>query len=96
MTSVSGDLAAGEYFARVRGVNGAGPGPASNEASFRVGEVPACDAPQAPLLLPATVVGRAITLAWQGAAGRRRSATIGCSSGPSPAAAISRPSISDR
>ena len=57
VTTVGGDLAAGEYFARVRGVNGAGPGPASNEARFRVGEVPACDAPEAPVLLPATING---------------------------------------
>ena len=80
VTSVGGPLAAGEYFARVRGLNGAGPGPASNEARFRVGDVPACDAPQPPVLLPATV-DRPHRHARRGA--RRatwRSATIACSS----------------
>ena len=65
VTSVGGPLPAGEYFARVRGVNGAGVGPASNEARFRVGDVPACDAPRPPVLLPATVIGRIVTLAWR-------------------------------
>ena len=64
ITSASADLAAGEYFARVRGVHALGAGPASNETSFRVGDVPACDAPPAPLLLPATVVGRSIAISW--------------------------------
>ena len=49
----------------MRGLNGAGPGQASNEARFRVGEVPACDAPRPPVLLPATVIGRIVTLAWR-------------------------------
>ena len=66
VTSATGEPGAGEYFARVRGVNAAGVGPVSNETSFRVGDVPACDAPRAPLLLPATVVGRVIGLLWQG------------------------------
>ena len=65
ITSVGGPLPAGEYFARVRGLNSVGPGQASNEARFRVGAVPACDAPQPPVLLPATVTGRIVTLAWR-------------------------------
>ena len=64
VTSVSGALPAGEYFARVRGINSAGPGQPSNEVRFRVGDVPACDAPQAPVLLPATVTNRLVTLTW--------------------------------
>ena len=73
VTAVGADLAAGEYFARVRGVNGAGPGPASNEARFRVGEVPACDAPEAPVLLPATINGRFVTVSWRAS----RNAAVG-------------------
>ena len=65
VTSVSGPLPASEYFARVRGINAAGPGEPSNEVHFRVGDVPACDAPQAPVLLPATVTNRLVTLAWR-------------------------------
>ena len=67
--SVSGDLPRGEYVALVRGENGAGPGPASNEPRFTV-DLPSgggCDAPDAPVLLPAAVVGRTVTLTWRAA-----------------------------
>ena len=63
--SVSGALAPGDYFARVRGINAAGQGPASNEARFRVGDVSACDLPDPPVLLPATVSGSSVTLSWR-------------------------------
>lgn len=65
VTAVSADVPPGEYFARVRGVNGTLAGLPSNETSFRVGDLPACDAPLAPVLLPATVVGRTVTLSWR-------------------------------
>lgn len=62
--SASG-LEPGEYFARVRGRNRAGDGPASNETRIRVGPVPACDAPDPPVLLPATINGALVTLSWR-------------------------------
>ena len=63
--SVSGALPDGEYFARVRGSNAAGAGEPSNEVRFRVGAAPECDVPQSPVLLPATITGRLVTLGWR-------------------------------
>ena len=63
--SVSGALPDGEYFARVRGTNAAGAGQPSNEVRFRVGAAPECDVPQPPVLLPATITGRFVTLGWR-------------------------------
>jgi hypothetical protein len=66
--SASGDLAQGEYTVRVRGLNAAGPGPPSNEPRFTV-DLPIggeCDVADPPVLLPATIVGRTVSLAWLG------------------------------
>jgi uncharacterized repeat protein (TIGR01451 family) len=65
ITTGSGVLAPGEYAARIRGLNAAGAGQASNEVRFRVGDVPACDPLRAPVLLPATVRDRVVTLGWR-------------------------------
>jgi hypothetical protein len=60
-----------------RRVNEAGAGPASNDSFFRVGEPPAgggggggggggaCNVPDAPVLLPATVAARTLTVTWR-------------------------------
>lgn len=66
LTIVSGSLDAGEYLLRVRGVNAAGEGPPSNEVRVHVGGIPACEVPEPPVLLPATVVDRLVQLAWRG------------------------------
>jgi hypothetical protein len=58
---------AGQYAARVRGINASGRGPASNEVRFVVGAPPSC-APGAvdpPVLYPAAIVGDLVTLAWR-------------------------------
>jgi hypothetical protein len=62
----SGRLDNGVYFARVRGTNIAGEGPASNEVRFTIG-VTGCDLdrPDPPVLLPATIVNGIVTLTWR-------------------------------
>ena len=59
----------GQYVARVRGVNGSGTGPASNEVRFVVG-APGCTpgAVDPPVLYPAARANRLVTLAWRPAA----------------------------
>ena len=67
MLAVQGAIPQGQYFARVRGINHTGSGPASNEASFVVGAVAPCALGIAdpPVLLPATVANRLVTLTWR-------------------------------
>ena len=67
MLAVQGAIPQGQYFARVRGINHTGNGPASNEASFVVGAVAPCALGIAdpPVLLPATVANRLVTLTWR-------------------------------
>ena len=63
---VSDVLADGFYVARIRAVNAAGEGPASNDVTFRVGvRGSACEVPDAPVLLPATVAGDRLTIVWR-------------------------------
>ena len=66
VTLVASTLDAGEYWLRVRGVNAAGEGRPSNEVQLRVGALPACVMPEAPVLLPATIVDRLVALTWRG------------------------------
>ncbi len=65
--AIEGALPSGRYAARVRSVGAAGDGPASNEATFTVGAVQPCslDVPDPPVLLPATVANRLVTLTWR-------------------------------
>ena len=65
VTTATGLFPPGEYFARVRAFNATGGGEASNEVRFRVGGVPPCGPLQPPVLLPATVRDRIVTLAWR-------------------------------
>jgi hypothetical protein len=53
----------GIYFVRVRAVNAAGPGDASNEVLVNVGNLPM--PPGAPRLLSSTVTGSTVALMWQ-------------------------------
>lgn len=54
----------GQYFARVRGSNAVGTGPASNDATFRVGPAACTAAPAAPIGLQAEAVGGVVSLTW--------------------------------
>lgn len=64
-TTASGSLAPGAYFLRVRGMNAAGQGPASHEVRIQIGPMPTCAVPEAPVLLPATVVDRTAQIIWR-------------------------------
>lgn len=66
-TGVSGTLAPGTYFARVRGVAFSGAGETSSEVVLTV--PPTAGPPLAPSGLSAIVEGRAVTLTWAAAAG---------------------------
>jgi len=63
---MAGSVGTGTYFVRVRALNGAGAGPASNEVRLVVTGVaaPCSAAPAAPDALSATVVGATVTLTW--------------------------------
>ena len=64
--ATGGSLPDGEYFARVRGVNASGDGPPSNEVRFRVGGGGPCSQrPDPPVLLPASIANRLVTLTWR-------------------------------
>ena len=64
--AAAGSLPDGEYFARVRGVNVSGNGPPSNEVRFRVGGGGPCSQrPDPPVLLPASIANRLVTLTWR-------------------------------
>jgi len=60
---------AGRYFVRVRALNSAGIGPASNEVIVIVGAAPCAVAPGTPAGLAANVVGSTVTLTWTPPAG---------------------------
>jgi uncharacterized repeat protein (TIGR01451 family) len=64
-TTARGALPPGDYFVRVRGVNAAGQGPASQEVRVQLGARPSCEVPEAPVLLPAAVTDRRVQLAWR-------------------------------
>lgn len=61
-TSISAAVGPGTYHVRVRAENYGGPGPATADQMFTI-EAP--EAPDAPSMLNANVVGRAVTLTWQ-------------------------------
>jgi len=65
--AIQGALYPGRYAARVRSIGAAGEGPASNETIFTVGAVEPCglEVADPPVLLPATVANRLVTLTWR-------------------------------
>ncbi len=65
---VATGVGAGTYFVRVKAVNGAGIGPASNEVRLTVvgASSPCPSAPGAPRALTASVTGSTVILAWNG------------------------------
>lgn len=74
VTRVTGVLAPGTYFIRVRGVGDTGPGPAGSEV---VVTVPSTSTPpSAPGPLSASVSGGVVTLSWGAAAGNATSYVV--------------------
>jgi predicted phage tail protein len=72
---------AGSYYVRVRGMNGLGAGPSSNEIRLDIG-AGACDAQAAsPLLLPPTVNGSQVTLSWTPSAAQQYRVLAGTAPG---------------
>ncbi len=74
VTRVTGVLAAGTYFVRVRGVGTAGPGPAGSEVIVTVPST--SNPPAAPGTLAASTSGGGVTLSWGAAAGNATSYVI--------------------
>lgn len=64
-TSITADLPAGTYFARVRATNACGTSNPSSEVTFTIQA--ACTIPPAPSNLSATVSGTTVSLSWTGA-----------------------------
>jgi len=74
VTRVTGVLAPGTYFIRVRGVGDTGPGPAGSEV---IVSVPSTSTPpSAPGPLSASVSAGVVTLSWGAAAGNATSYVI--------------------
>lgn len=91
ITSLAAPAASGDYFVRVRGLNAAVEGPASNEVRLQVGTPSVCATPEAPVLLPATIVDGRITVTWRGsrnAAVRRYVVLVGSQPGAGNLAAF--------
>ncbi len=74
VTRVTGVLAAGTYFVRVRGVGDTGPGPAGSEVIVTVPST--STPPAAPGTLSASASGGVVTLSWGAAAGNATSYVI--------------------
>lgn len=79
-TSVSGGLAPGTYYARVRGVGANGPGPAGSEVVVTTPTVSL--PPQAPGALSTSVSGGVVTLSWTAAAGNATTYVIEAGTAP--------------
>jgi len=65
-TTLSATGAPGTYYVRVRGINAAGTGPASNEAVVILG---GCATPATPVGLDLRNAGAAVTFSWSPTAG---------------------------
>jgi predicted phage tail protein len=63
-TSFSADAPPGTYYVRVRGVNAAGVGPASNDVFLPVGDAAPCAPPSIPTGLTATTTASGVTIQW--------------------------------
>jgi fibronectin type III domain protein len=63
------NVSAGTYFVRVRAINSAGGGAASNEVQVVVGGAPPCATLSAPTALAATINGATVVLSWAAPSG---------------------------
>lgn len=97
-TFLATGVGAGTYFVRVRAINSAGTGPASNEVRLTVAGAhgPCSGAPGAPGGLSASVTGSTVILAWNGSAGLPTSYMVeaGASAGSSDLAIFDTASTS--